>query len=118
MKGDKKLCHNYRRITLLSQNLLSNFHYEDKMYRHVKEGLSMGFGLVNGFIDHLYTRIGTTSNYSATANLQNSQITTAPAKPFPACCVFTSHSPAKASNSGDVSALHAQVLSSQTPVRN
>jgi hypothetical protein len=51
-----------------------------------------GFGLDIGFIDHLYTRLGTTSNYSATANLHNSQITSAPAKPFPACCVFTSRS--------------------------
>jgi hypothetical protein len=41
-----------------------------------------GFGLVIRFIGHLYTRLGTTSNYSATANLHNSQITTAPAKPF------------------------------------
>jgi hypothetical protein len=32
-----------------------------------------GFGLDFGFIDHLYTRLGTTS--SATANLNNSQIT-------------------------------------------
>jgi hypothetical protein len=29
----------------------------------------MGFGLVKGFIDHLYTRLGTTSNYSGIANL-------------------------------------------------
>jgi hypothetical protein len=50
----------------------------------------MGYGLDIGFIDHLYTPLGTTSNYSATANLRNSQITTAPTKPFPACCVFTS----------------------------
>jgi hypothetical protein len=42
----------------------------------------MGFGLVNGFIDHLDTRLETTSNYSATADLHNPQITTAPAKPF------------------------------------
>jgi hypothetical protein len=41
-----------------------------------------GFGLVNGFIDHLYSRLGNTSNYSATANLHNSHITIAPAKPF------------------------------------
>jgi hypothetical protein len=40
------------------------------------------FGLENGFIDHLYTRFGTTSNYSVTANLLNSEITTEPAKPF------------------------------------
>jgi hypothetical protein len=42
----------------------------------------MGYGLVNGFIDHLYTSLGTTSNYSATVNLHNSQITAALAKPF------------------------------------
>jgi hypothetical protein len=34
--------------------------------------------------------LGTTSNYSAIANLHNSQITTAPAKLFPACYVFNS----------------------------
>jgi hypothetical protein len=43
-----------------------------------------GFGLAIRFIDHLYTRLGTTRNYNSTANLHNSQITTAPAKPFPA----------------------------------
>jgi hypothetical protein len=75
-----------------------------------------GFGLMNEFIDHLYTRL--VSNYSATANLLNSQITTAPAKSFPACCVFTSLSLETASNSGDSSASRAQVLSSQTPVQN
>jgi hypothetical protein len=36
---------------------------------------------MNGFIDHLYTLLGIISNYSATANLHNSQITTAPTKP-------------------------------------
>jgi hypothetical protein len=66
------------------------------------------FRLVNEFIDHLYTRLVTTSNYSATAN-HNSQITPAPAKPFSACCVFTSSSLATASNSGDSSASCAQV---------
>jgi hypothetical protein len=73
---------------------------------------------VSGFIDHLYTRLGTTSNYSATINLRNSQLTTATTKPFPACCVFTSCSLVKASNSGDSSASRAQVLSSQPPVQN
>jgi hypothetical protein len=73
---------------------------------------------VNGFIDHLYTRLGTTSNYSATSYLHNSQITTAPAKPFPACCVIISRSLATASNSGDSSASRAQVLSSQPPLQN
>jgi hypothetical protein len=80
--------------------------------------LTTGFGLVNAFIDHLYTRLGTTSNYSATANLHNSQITTALAIPFPAFCVFTSCSLATASNSGHSSASCAQVLSSQPPVQN
>jgi hypothetical protein len=48
------------------------------------------FGLVDGFIDHLYTRLGNTSKYSASANLQNSQITKAPAKfVFPVCCVIS-----------------------------
>jgi hypothetical protein len=42
----------------------------------------MGFGLVNGFIGHLYTRLGTTTNYSATVNLQISQINTAVAELF------------------------------------
>jgi hypothetical protein len=51
-----------------------------------------GFGLDTGFIDNLYTRHVSTSNYSATTNLCNSQITTVPAKPFPACCIFTSRS--------------------------
>jgi hypothetical protein len=56
---------------------------------------------VNGFIEHLYTRLGTTSNYSATTDLYNSQITTEPAKPFPACRVFISRSLVTGSNSGD-----------------
>jgi hypothetical protein len=67
---------------------------------------------------HLYTRLRTTSSYSAVADLHTLQITTAPAKPFPACCVFNSHSLATASNSGDPSASHAHVLSSQPPVQN
>jgi hypothetical protein len=37
---------------------------------------------VNGFIDHLYTRLGTTSNYGATADLHTLQITTANTKSF------------------------------------
>jgi hypothetical protein len=37
---------------------------------------------VNGFVDHFYTPLGTTSNYSATTNLHNSQLTIAPAKVF------------------------------------
>jgi hypothetical protein len=82
-------------------------------------GVTMdGVRLVNGIIYHLHTQLGTTSNYSATTKLQNSQITTAHTKLFPAYCVFTSLSPAMASNSGDSSALSAQVLSSQIPIQN
>jgi hypothetical protein len=39
----------------------------------------MGFGLENGFIDQIYTRLVSTINYSATADLHNSQITAVPA---------------------------------------
>jgi hypothetical protein len=51
-------------------------------------------------------------------SLHNSQITTAPAKPFPVCCVFASRSLTTASNSGYSSASCAQVLSSQPCVQN
>jgi hypothetical protein len=37
---------------------------------------------MNGIIGHLYTRLGTTSNYSAIANLPTLQITTAITTPF------------------------------------
>jgi hypothetical protein len=41
-----------------------------------------------------------------------------PLRLFAACCVLTSHSLAKASNSGDSSASRAEVVSSQPPVKN
>jgi hypothetical protein len=63
-----------------------------------------GFALDIWFIDHLYARFGSTSNYSSIANLHNSQITTAHAMYFVACCVFTSRSLVTASNSDDSSA--------------
>jgi hypothetical protein len=63
-----------------------------------------GVGLDIALIDHLYTRLESTGYYSVIANLHNSQITTAPAKRFPVCCVFTSRVLATASNSGDSSA--------------
>jgi hypothetical protein len=43
--------------------------------------LQTGFGLEIGFIDHLYTQLGTTSNYSAITDLHTLRITTAEAKP-------------------------------------
>jgi hypothetical protein len=62
----------------------------------------------------LLTHLGTTNNYSATADLHTSQFTTAPVKPFPACYVLTNRSLATEFNSGNSSASLAQVLLSQT----
>jgi hypothetical protein len=70
-------------------------------YFHVLGWRLMGSGYLNRFNDHLYIRLGTKSNYGAIPNFQNSQIVTAHAKPFPACCVFTSRSLTTASNSTD-----------------
>jgi hypothetical protein len=72
---------------------------------------------VNRFIDHLYTPLGTTSTYYAIADSHTLKITTAPAKHFPACCVFTSHSLATASNSGDSSASRGQSSCHSHPCR-
>jgi hypothetical protein len=49
-----------------------------------------------GFSDHLYTPLGTTSNYSSTANLHILQITAANTKSSPTCIVFNSRSLATA----------------------
>jgi hypothetical protein len=46
-----------------------------------------GFGLVIGFIDHFYTGLGTTSNYSDIANHHALKIATAHVKSFPTCCL-------------------------------
>jgi hypothetical protein len=75
--------------------------------------LQTGFELVNGFTNQSYTRFVITSNYRVTANIHNSQITTAPAKSFPACCVFTSRSLAMSYDNGDSSASRAQIRFSQ-----
>jgi hypothetical protein len=66
----------------------------------------------------LLTPFRTTSDYSATADLHNSQITTASAKLFLARYVLTSHSLATASNIGDSSAFPAHVFPSPTPIQN
>jgi hypothetical protein len=76
----------------------------------------MGYGLMNGFINHLYTPLRTTSNYSTTANLPVHKLLHT--KSSPACSVFNSRSLATASNSGDSSAPCAQILSSQPPKQN
>jgi hypothetical protein len=71
------------------------------------------FGLDIGFIDHLHTQLGTTSNYSAIANLHNLKATTAHTKSFPAYCVFISRFLVTASNSEDSS---ASMLKSSLPI--
>jgi hypothetical protein len=43
---------------------------------------------MNGFIDTLYTPLGTTGNYTTIANLHTLQITKAPAKPFSTLLCF------------------------------
>jgi hypothetical protein len=75
-----------------------------------------GLGLHIAFIDHLYTRQGSTRSYSPTANLHNSQINTVPDKSS-AAYVFTSRSLVTASNSGDFSA-SARDSFLQTAVQN
>jgi hypothetical protein len=67
------------------------------------------------YILDLLTPLGTTSNYSAIADLHTLQITTAPAKHFSACYIVTSRYMVTPSNSGDSSASRAQVLLSQPP---
>jgi hypothetical protein len=62
--------------------------------------LSVGFGLEIGFIGHFSTRLVTTLNYRAIADLHTLKITTAHAF-FSVCCVFTIRSLVTATNSGD-----------------
>jgi hypothetical protein len=79
-------------------------------------GYRWGFRLEIRFIDRLYTQFGTISNYSATADLYNSQIITQLSKSFPACCVLTSRS--LVSNSGDswASALKSSLKGGSLPL--
>jgi hypothetical protein len=62
----------------------------------------MGFGLVTGFIEHLYTQLITASNYGAIADLQTLQITRAHAKPYQSA--FTSRFLVTDLNNADSSA--------------
>jgi hypothetical protein len=73
---------------------------------------------VDGFFDHLCTPFGTTSNYSAIADLHTLQITTASTKSSPSCSVFNSRSLATTSKSGDSSASLSQVLLLQSSAQN
>jgi hypothetical protein len=49
-----------------------------------------GLGLDIGFLDHCTIQLGIASNYSTNVNIHTLHITTAHAKSFPACRVFTS----------------------------
>jgi hypothetical protein len=71
-----------------------------------------------GFIDHLYAPLGTTGNYSAIADLDTLEITTALPKPFPACCVFTNRSLTMASNNKYSSASRSHIVPSLTLVQD
>jgi hypothetical protein len=78
----------------------------------------MRYGLMNWFIDYLNIPLWTTSTYNIITDFHTSQITTAPIKPFPRCCIFASHSLVTVPNSGDSSASRCQALSSQPLVQN
>jgi hypothetical protein len=56
--------------------------------------------------------------YSAIVNIQNSQFTAAPAKPFPACCVFTGVSQQRLLTVEILQLLRTQVLPSPILVQN
>jgi hypothetical protein len=64
----------------------------------------------NGFIDYLYTRLGTTSNESAIVNLHTLQISTPPSKNVSSLLCLSKPFPGNGFNSGDSSASRAQVL--------
>jgi hypothetical protein len=87
------------------------------MLSHVYVTIGGGFGLDIGLIDHLRTQLGTTSNYSAVANVRTLQITTAHAKYYPTCYVSTGRFLVTASNSGDssVSALKPSLNGGSLP---
>jgi hypothetical protein len=57
--------------------------------------LQTGYGLVNGFIDHLYTRLGITASSLISTFHKSPQH---PLIRSPVCCVFNSRSVATASN--------------------
>jgi hypothetical protein len=93
-------------VQVMGEKLCANFSV--LILSRICVWLSTGFWIGYWIYWHSYTRLGTTSNYSALADLHTLQITTAHAKPVPGCCVFTSHFLVSASSSGDFS---AQVLS-------
>jgi hypothetical protein len=72
--------------------------------------------LANGFVEHLYTSLGATSNHSAIANLHIYKSQQHRLSLFPACCVSDSRSLTTASNSEDSSAsVLTSLLSGEYP---
>jgi hypothetical protein len=71
-----------------------------------------GFGLEIGFTDHL--QVITANHYNTIAHFRTFQITTAHAKSFSVCCVFTSRSLVTALTVGCFNRID-QVFSSHTP---
>jgi hypothetical protein len=65
---------------------------------------------VNGCIGPLHEPLVTTSNYNSTASIHTLKVTAANTKCSPACSVFTSRLLAMASNSGDLSASRAHLI--------
>jgi hypothetical protein len=101
---------NIRKLRTLNNLFIAKICTEEFPYLIplIMSGLRVTLDGVSGldirFIDHLYTQHGTASNYRAIANHHTLQTTTAHAKSFQACCIFTSRSLVTASNSGDSSA--------------
>jgi hypothetical protein len=82
------------------------------------EWLQTGFGLVNTFTDHLYSRLSTKT---ITRPPLISTIHTSPQHPlslFPVWCLFTSRTLTTASNIRDSSVSRTQVIFSRPPVHN
>jgi hypothetical protein len=87
-----------------------------KPHKYIKIVAYLGVWISES-IDHLYTPLGTISNYSAIADLHTLQITTASIKPFFSLLCLHQPFPDNGFNSGDSSASSAQVLFSQPSCR-
>jgi hypothetical protein len=64
--------------------------YEQLYFHVVGSDYRQGSGLDIGFIDIMYTRLGTTRNCNAIANFHTFKFNRGHAKPFPAQGIFTS----------------------------
>jgi hypothetical protein len=105
-----------QRVTVL--RFRCSLFLDTNIYCHILEVTVDGVWIGElDLLTYFYTPLGTTSNYNATANLHSSQITTAPNKPFPACCV-NSHSLASASGSGDSSSSRPHIVTVRRISRN